>query len=136
MVQTRKKPNPIDGHVGSRIRLRRSLLGLSQTKLGDAMGVTFQQVQKYERGANRISASKLYTLSCVLNVPISFFFEGVSQLTSARSAPGCAEPAAKPYKAEPMIQRETLKLVHAYYGIGDPEVRKDFLHLMRSLRKG
>ena len=70
------KPNPIDIHVGTRVRLRRTLLGMSQEKLGDALGLTFQQVQKYERGANRIGASRLYDLSRVLDVPVSFFFDG------------------------------------------------------------
>ena len=71
------KPNPIDVHVGTRVRLRRTLLGLSQEKLGDAIGLTFQQVQKYERGANRIGASRLFDLSRVLDVPIAYFYDAM-----------------------------------------------------------
>src|SRR5271154_3437980 len=79
------KPNPIDVHVGNRVRLRRTLLGMSQEKLGEAIGLTFQQVQKYERGANRIGASRLFDLSRVLDVPVSFFFDDMSDDVSRRS---------------------------------------------------
>jgi transcriptional regulator with XRE-family HTH domain len=79
------KPNPVDVHVGARVRLRRTLLGLSQERLGEAIGLTFQQVQKYERGANRIGASRLYDLSRVLDVPVSFFFEDMDDQTAAMS---------------------------------------------------
>ena len=119
--------------------MRRTLLGMSQGKLGNAMGLTFQQVQKYERGANRISASKLHAISNVLDVPVSFFFDDIPKEASGQpvlSAPALSEPAAGPYEEDPMSKRETLVLVRAYYGIGDLDVRKDILHLMRSLRKG
>src|SRR5216683_1587867 len=79
------KPDPIDVHVGSRVRLRRTLLGMSQGKLGDALGLTFQQVQKYERGANRVSSSRLFDLTRVLDVPVSYFFDEMSASISARS---------------------------------------------------
>jgi len=78
-------PNPIDIHVGSRVRLRRNMLGLSQEKLGEAIGLTFQQVQKYERGANRIGASRLHDLSRVLDVPVSFFFDDMDPVRARRS---------------------------------------------------
>src|SRR5512143_3127512 len=78
-------PNPIDVHVGSRVRLRRTLLGMSQGRLGDAIGLTFQQVQKYERGTNRVSSSRLFDLARVLDVPVSYFFEEMAASTSARS---------------------------------------------------
>src|SRR5690606_20390957 len=75
MIENKKKPNPIDVHVGSRIRLRRNMLGLSQEKLGENLGITFQQIQKYEKGTNRVGASRLQAISAILNVPVSFFFE-------------------------------------------------------------
>ena len=137
MVQKRKKPNPIDVHVGGRVLLRRSLLGMSQGKLGDAFGVTFQQVQKYEKGSNRISASKLHALGDALDVPVSFFFDDMPKDISdqpSSASPAFSEPAGTPYEEDPMKKRETLELVRAYYGIGDLKVRKDFFLLMRSLR--
>ena len=75
MIENKKKPNPIDVHVGSRVRLRRNMLGMSQEKLGEALGITFQQIQKYEKGANRVGASRLQAIATVMNVPVSFFFE-------------------------------------------------------------
>ena len=77
MMENKKKPNPIDIHVGSRIRLRRTMLGMSQEKLGESLGITFQQIQKYEKGTNRVGASRLQNISSILNVPVSFFFEGL-----------------------------------------------------------
>src|SRR5665213_2253816 len=106
-------PSPIDVHVGSRVRLRRTLLGMSQEKLGEAIGLTFQQVQKYERGANRVGASRLYDLSRVLDVPIAFFFDDMPA-PSAERGYGLAEPEAT-YESDPMLKRETLELVRAYY---------------------
>src|SRR5258707_2708635 len=117
------KPNPIDIHVGSRVRLRRTLLGMSQEKLGEAIGLTFQQVQKYERGANRVGASRLYDLSRVLDVPVSFFFEEMAAPgESSAHTSGLAEGPAG-YEPDPMLKRETLELVRAYYKIPDAQVR-------------
>src|SRR5579875_2588524 len=87
-----EKPNPIDVHVGARVRLRRNMLGLSQEKLGEAIGLTFQQVQKYERGANRIGASRLHDLSRVLAVPVSFLVDDLDRLRAPAIPAGCAEP--------------------------------------------
>jgi transcriptional regulator with XRE-family HTH domain len=129
------KPNPIDVHVGGRVRLRRTLLGMSQEKLGEAIGLTFQQVQKYERGANRIGASRLFDLSRVLDVPVSFFFDDMSEdvsLQSPRLISGLAEEPA-PFEADPMTKRETLELVRAYYRITDPQVRKRVFELAKAL---
>jgi len=132
------KPNPIDVHVGGRVRLRRTLLGMSQERLGDALGLTFQQVQKYERGANRIGASRMFDLSRVLDVPVSYFFDdmagGVEQ-ASPRLIAGLAEEPAE-YTANPMTRRETLELVRAYYRITDPQVRQRVLELARALGTG
>ena len=129
-------PNPVDIHVGSRVRLRRTLLGLSQEKLGDAVGLTFQQIQKYERGANRIGASRLFQLSRILDVPISFFFEDLpSGLTTAEGqvAQGLRERDHKTLEPDPLARRETLELVRAYYRIADPKVRKRLFELTKSL---
>jgi transcriptional regulator with XRE-family HTH domain len=129
------KPNPIDVHVGARVRLRRTLLGMSQEKLGEALGLTFQQVQKYERGANRVGASRLFDLSRVLDVPVSFFFDDMSEEVeslSPRLILGLKEePVA--FEADPMTKRETLELVRAYYRITDPQVRRRVLDLAKAL---
>ncbi|MBL8671627.1 MAG: helix-turn-helix transcriptional regulator [Alphaproteobacteria bacterium] len=126
-------PNAIDVHVGSRVRLRRTLLGMSQERLGKELGLTFQQVQKYERGANRIGASRLYDLCRVLDVPVSFFFDDMSeegQLDASASVPADAEIQQGP---DPMAKRETLELVRAYYRIGDPHLRRRIFELAKAL---
>src|SRR5271166_2140635 len=102
-------PSPVDVHVGSRVRLRRTLLGMSQEKLGEAIGLTFQQVQKYERGANRVGASRLYDLSRVLDVPVSFFFEDLA--TPSEEERAAIEEQTERYGSDPMVKRETLELV-------------------------
>jgi transcriptional regulator with XRE-family HTH domain len=124
------KPNPVDVHVGSRVRLRRTLLGMSQEKLGDALGLTFQQVQKYERGANRIGASRLYDLSRVLDVPVSYFFE---EFADAPPAGGAAETPGEAYQPNPMMKRETLELVRAYLRIADPQIKRRVFELTKAL---
>lgn len=136
------RTSPIDAHVGSRIRLRRTLMGMSQERLGEALGLTFQQVQKYERGANRVGASRLFDLSRVLDVPISFFFDDMPEPLSAshgthqttRAAGGFAE--AQDGFGGPddvMSRRETLELVRAYYRITEPSVRKRVFDLIKSM---
>src|SRR5271163_504836 len=117
------KPNPIDIHVGSRVRLRRNMLGLSQEKLGEAIGLTFQQVQKYERGANRIGASRLMELSGVLDVPVSFFFDETDPVRAPAIPVGFEETPQEGFESDPMRKRETLELIGAYYEIGNPSVR-------------
>ncbi|MFN3077551.1 MAG: helix-turn-helix domain-containing protein [Alphaproteobacteria bacterium] len=128
-------PNPIDVHVGGRVRLRRTLLGMSQEKLGDAIGLTFQQVQKYERGANRIGASRLWDLSRVLDVPVSFFFDDMVEATTSQSPRMLSGMTEEPssFDADPMTKRETLELVRAYYRISDPQVRKRVFELAKAL---
>ncbi len=132
------RPSPIDVHVGARVRLRRTLLGMSQEKLGEALGLTFQQVQKYERGVNRIGASRLFDLSRVLDVPISFFFDdmpdamGGPALASRRASFGFAE-SQDGFEDDTLHRRETLELVRAYYRITDPAVRKRVFDLVKSL---
>ncbi|OIR09184.1 transcriptional repressor DicA [mine drainage metagenome] len=132
------KPNPIDVHVGARVRLRRTLLGMSQEKLGEAIGLTFQQVQKYERGANRIGASRLFDLSRVLDVPVSFFYDDmatdVSQQSPRMIAAGLYDGDEQAtFEADPMTKRETLELVRAYYRITDAQVRKRVFELAKAL---
>lgn len=124
-------PNPVDIHVGSRIRLRRTLLGMSQEKLGDAIGLTFQQVQKYERGTNRIGSSRLYQLGKVLNVPIAFFFDDMPENVESRFE-GMSE-AHEPFEDDPLHKRETLELVRAYYRISDANARKRLFELIKAL---
>ena len=133
----RTGPHPVDIHVGSRVRMRRTLLGMSQEKLGDALVLTFQQVQKYERGANRIGSSRLFEISRILDVPVSFFFEEMS--SEAASAGPLTDsgdpPTADPeeFQRDPLAKRETLELVRAYYRITDPRVRKRVFELTKSI---
>jgi transcriptional regulator with XRE-family HTH domain len=137
------RPSPIDVHVGSRIRLRRTLLGMSQERLGEALGLTFQQVQKYERGVNRVGASRLFDLSRVLDVPISFFFDDLPEAVSP-SAPGAARRPPMGFADtqdgfggdDTLSRRETLELVRAYYRITDPAVRKRVFELIKSMGPG
>ena len=131
-------PNPVDIHVGSRVRLRRTLLGMSQEKLARAIGLTFQQVQKYERGANRIGASRLHELSQVLDVPVSFFFDDMSNAPSVGLAGvgGLREEVPPPFEGDPVAKRETLQLVRAYYRIKSLVLRKRILDLTKSLADG
>ena len=132
-------PNPVDVHVGGRVRLRRTLLGLSQEKLGEAVGLTFQQIQKYERGANRIGASRLFEFSRILEVPVSFFFDDMPEgqsVVDGRIAWGLSEPPQAPLEPDPLTRRETLELVRAYYRIGDPSVRRRLFELTKSLGNG
>lgn len=126
-------PSPIDVHVGARVRLRRTLLGMSQEKLGEAIGLTFQQVQKYERGMNRISASKLWRLSNVLDVPVSYFFDDLSIDGEGPVIPASSgEMAGESLALDPMAKRETLELVRAYYRISDPIVRRRLFDLTKA----
>ncbi len=124
------KPNPIDVQVGSRVRLRRNMLGLSQEKLGEAIGISFQQLQKYERGANRIAVSRLHMLSRVLDVPVTFFFDDMDPVRAPAIPSGFAEP---PVEADSLRKREMTELVDAYYVIEDAAVRRRLLELARAL---
>jgi len=135
----RTGPHPVDIHVGSRVRMRRTLLGMSQEKLGDALGLTFQQVQKYERGANRVGASRLFEISRVLDVPVSFFFEDMpaetASLSAAAGGPAGGEDIEE-FERDPLAKRETLELVRAYYRISDPRVRKRVFELTKAVATG
>lgn len=129
----KSKPHPTDIYVGSRLKLRRTLLGLSQEKLGEAVGLTFQQIQKYERGANRIGASRLYEFSQILEVPVGYFYEGMPKGTNDK-ARGLAHPPQEAYEGEDHLsRRETLELIRAYYRITDPVVRKRIFEMVKAL---
>jgi transcriptional regulator with XRE-family HTH domain len=126
-------PDPVDISVGGRLRQRRTLLGMSQEKLGRAVGLTFQQIQKYERGVNRIGASRLLQLSRALAVPIAYFFEDVPALKTKSSQAAAAGISG--IAGDPFSRRETMELVRAYYAIANPYVRKRVLDLVRALSR-
>jgi len=125
-----KAPNPVDRHVGSRMRMRRMLIGMSQEKLGEALGITFQQIQKYEKGTNRIGASRLHHIGRVLGVPIEFFYEGAPQVGAVQ---GFAESPASGYVADFLTTSEGLELVKAFIAIKDPKVRRRIIDLAKAL---
>jgi len=126
-----RRANPVDVHVGSRVRLRRMLLGMSQEKLGEHLGLTFQQIQKYEKGINRIGASRLYDLSKVLSVPVQFFYEELA-VAGGDGAAGFAERPAESYAVEFLGSREGLELNKAFARISDPKVRRSIVELVRA----
>ena len=127
----KKQANPIDIQVGNRVRIRRMLIGMSQERLGDLLGLTFQQVQKYEKGVNRIGAGRLFEVSRILNVPVDFFYEGVA--TELAGQPGMREPEGTPPVMEFMSSGEGLQLSLAFMKIKDAKVRKRVLDLVKSL---
>lgn len=131
MADNEKKPNPIDIHVGSRARLRRTMLGMSQEKLGNALGITFQQIQKYEKGANRIGASRLQQIANVLNVPVAFFFEDAPSGT--QTVTGMGEENSTTYVVDFLSSSEGLQLNRAFVKIEDPKVRRKIVDLVKSL---
>ena len=129
------RPNPVDAHVGARVRLRRTLLGMSQEELGGQLGLTFQQVQKYERGANRIGSSRLFDLARILEVPVGFFFDDLAEEVAGDCAPGPCDPVPMAPEVA-AVRHETLELVRAYYRITDPLVRRRVYDLTRALGDG
>lgn len=139
--KTKGSPDPVDVHVGKRLRLRRSLLGMSQEKLAESIGLTFQQIQKYEKGTNRISASRLFQFSKILQIPISYFYEQFGKPEHDYvAAQGFSDNEQEPFggaedaiAADIMQSKETLTLVRAYYEIKDEAVRKHFLQLLKSM---
>jgi transcriptional regulator with XRE-family HTH domain len=125
-----KDPNPIDQHVGARVRLRRIMLGFSQEKLGLALGVTFQQVQKYEKGANRIGASRLQAISKLLDAPPSFFFDGAPTAIGTQSG---FEDGPRPYVPDMVTTAEGLQLNRAFARIADPKIRRRLVELVAQI---
>jgi transcriptional regulator with XRE-family HTH domain len=126
----RKAPNPIDVQVGARVRMRRMLVGLSQEKLGERIGLTFQQIQKYEKGTNRISASRMQQIAEALNVPVSYFFDGAQG--TEKSQEGFSEKSA-PFIADFLSTAEGLQLNKAFLRLKDPKVRRKIIDLVKSL---
>lgn len=136
------EPNPIDIHVGNRIRLRRTVLGLSQDQLGALLGLTFQQIQKYERGINRVSASRIWDVAKVLDVDVSFFFEEIGIQAAGQSPRLIAQPKSNVEsvfddikETDPMMRQETIELVRAYYKIRNNQMAKQVYTLLVSLSK-
>ena len=132
MRKPRRRANAIDGHVGSRVRTRRTLLGLNQTQLGDALGITFQQVQKYENGSNRIGASRLYQISKILDVPVLYFYEDMPDDVE-RPRKALKRPTRDESDLDTMHKRETLELVRAYYRIENAAVRDRLRETVRAV---
>lgn len=133
-------PDPVDVHVGARLRLRRNLVGMSQQQLGEATGLTFQQIQKYERGANRMGASRLFQVARLLEVPVSYFFDEMSHGNGEPSfGLGFAENGQAPLEGIPsnegevLHRRETLELIRAYYSITDARQRRKVFELIKSM---
>ncbi|WP_309084256.1 helix-turn-helix domain-containing protein [Chelativorans sp.] len=131
MSINKKRPNPIDVHVGSRIRLRRNMLGVSQEKLGESLGITFQQIQKYEKGTNRVGASRLQAIASILNAPVSFFFEGAPS-EDRPGTPGLSEEGSS-YVADFLNTPEGVQLNRAFAKISDPKIRRRVLDLVKAL---
>ena len=128
-----RRANTVDGHVGTRVRLRRMLLGMSQEKLGECLGLTFQQVQKYEKGVNRIGASRLFDLAHVLGVPVQFFYDELGHNDHTPTMAGFGERPAETYVVDFLSSREGLELNKAFVRITDPKVRRSVVDLVRSL---
>jgi transcriptional regulator with XRE-family HTH domain len=132
-----KVPNPIDRHVGARVRMRRMMIGMSQERLGEALGLTFQQVQKYEKGTNRISASRLQQISETLNIPLAYFFKGAPVAEAAAVNGGFAESSPEEgYASDFVMTAEGLSLNRAFARISDPKVRKRIVDLIVALADG
>ncbi len=133
---TNKNPNPIDVHVGNRVRMRRMLIGMSQERLGKELGLTFQQVQKYEKGTNRISASRLYRIAQILGVPVQYFFEDLPTSVAAPVQEGFAEARTEQSMIMDFLNSsEGLQLNRHFAAIKDPAVRRAVVDLVRSLAR-
>lgn len=132
MPNDKPSPNSVDVHVGSRVRLRRTMLGLSQEKLGEQLGITFQQVQKYEKGTNRIGASRLHQIATVLKSPVAFFYEGLPEPRDMVVG-GFAEQETANYVVDFLSSTDGLQLNRAFVRIKDPKIRKRIVDLVTSL---
>lgn len=130
-MASKKAPNPIDIHVGSRVRLRRMMMSMSQEKLGEHLGITFQQIQKYEKGTNRIGASRLQHIATVLEVPVSFFFEDAPG--TPEQAAGLVESKSENFVIDFLSSSEGLQLNRAFVQIKDPKVRRKVVDLVRAI---
>ena len=128
----KKAPNPIDKHVGSRVRMRRMMLSISQEKLGNSLGLTFQQVQKYEKGTNRIGASRLQQISQILQVPVAFFFEGAPNVGGARHD-GLGEAPSPAYVSDFLATSDGLALTKAFTRISNSKLRRRIVDLVEQI---
>jgi transcriptional regulator with XRE-family HTH domain len=133
VMLAKKAPNPTDKHVGSRVRMRRMMLSMSQEKLGDALGLTFQQVQKYEKGTNRIGASRLQQISQILQVPVSFFFEGAPVAQTAIRSEGMGEAPSPAYVSDFLATSDGLALTKAFMRIEDSKLRRRIVDLVEQI---
>jgi transcriptional regulator with XRE-family HTH domain len=133
MMVVKKAPNPTDKHVGSRVRMRRMMLSMSQEKLGDALGLTFQQVQKYEKGTNRIGASRLQQIADILQVAVAFFFEGAPHAAGTSRAEGFADAPSPAYVADFLASSDGLALTKAFMLITDPKLRRRIVDLIEQI---
>ena len=129
---TRRDPNYIDAHVGARIRMRRQLINMSQERLGELLGITFQQVQKYENGTNRIGASNLFKIAKTLGVDVAYFFEGVQEIADSMMADTSEIPMVG-IKEDPLTSRDAIELMHNYYRVKDANVRKRLAQFVKTL---
>ena len=129
----KKTPNPTDKHVGSRVRMRRMMLSMSQEKLGDALGLTFQQVQKYEKGTNRIGASRLQQIAQILQVPVSFFFEGAPH---SGHGGGMSEAPSPAYVSDFLATSDGLSLTKAFMRIKSSKLRRRIVDLVEQIASG
>lgn len=126
-------PHPVDLHVGKRLRLKRTTLGLSQEAIGKQIGITFQQIQKYERGVNRMGASRLYDFARILGIPVEYFFEGYGEYANdGGEGLALAEPSSE-FEHEKISNRETLEVMRAYYRIKNPALRKRVIELIKAM---
>lgn len=131
MMSRKKSPNPTDKHVGSRVRMRRMMLSMSQGKLGDSLGLTFQQVQKYEKGTNRIGASRLQHLAVILQVPVAFFFEGAPSASGAAGGTGVAPSPT--YVTEFLATSDGLALSKAFMSIKNAKLKRSIVDLVEKI---
>jgi transcriptional regulator with XRE-family HTH domain len=129
----KKSPNPVDRYVGARVRMRRMMLNMSQEKLGDALDLTFQQVQKYEKGANRIGASRLQHIAHIFQVPVSFFFEGAPSIPGHHAPPGMAESPSPAYVSEFLATSDGLSLTKAFMRIKSAKLRRRIVDLVEEI---
>jgi transcriptional regulator with XRE-family HTH domain len=134
--------NPVDIYVGQKLKARRNLMGITQEVLAESTGITFQQVQKYEKGRNRLSASRLFQFSRVLDIPVAYFFEGFFSTDSGIGLQGgFADNDQEPFESnveaadDIMLKKETIDLVRTYYTIQDEKLRKDFLKMLKQMAK-
>lgn len=131
-----KTPNPVDKYVGSRVRMRRIMLGMSQERLGEALGLTFQQVQKYEKGTNRVGASRIQQIAEILDVPVSFLFDGGPGANGVNGAAGFSEGASPAYVSDFLATSEGLALIRAFTRISSPKLRRSIVDMVEQIAAG